>query len=158
MLYRAELGWQIWLIPAPNRTALMSEWGDLEDIYPWLLEQQQHYHCLKTDHELNKEQFLLARDRVKALAEMKPKVEPHLNQEIKPEQEQQRDVLTSITANFNSAPLPEPTVVIPLQVQQEADNIVLEANPSAFKQPEQATTVEIKATVPCQRHPRQLLV
>lgn len=148
MLYRAELGWQIWLIPAPNRTALMSEWGDLEDIYPWLLEQQQHYHCLKTDHELNKEQFLLARDRVKALAEMKPKVEPHLNQEIKPEQEQQRDVLTSITANFNSAPLPEPTVVIPLQVQQEADNIVLEANPSAFKQPEQATTVEIKATVP----------
>ena len=154
MLYRAELGWQIWLIPAPNRTALMSEWGDLEDIYPWLLEQQQRYQCLKTDHELNKEKFMLARDRVKALAEIKPKVESHLHQDIAPvQQEQQRDVLTSLTQNFNPAPLHEHIAVIPLLMQQEADDLTLEQKPAALEQQEISTAVEMKVTAPSPTQP-----
>jgi hypothetical protein len=54
-LYDAEKGWQIWLIPSANRTALVSEWGDLEEIYHWMLAQQQIYSCLHTDHELKQQ-------------------------------------------------------------------------------------------------------
>ena len=53
MLYHARTGWQIWLIPAENRSALLSEFQDLEQTYRWLLEQQQQYNCLKIDAELN---------------------------------------------------------------------------------------------------------
>ena len=44
--------WQIWIIPAPHRTALISEWGNFAECYDWLLEQQQLYQCLETDREL----------------------------------------------------------------------------------------------------------
>lgn len=43
--------WQIWMIPAPSRTALISEWGKFADCYDWLLKQQQLYQCLETDQE-----------------------------------------------------------------------------------------------------------
>ncbi len=36
-------GWQTWLIPAADRTALLSEFQDLEQVYHWMLEQQQQY-------------------------------------------------------------------------------------------------------------------
>ena len=52
ILYDPQLGWQIWLIPAANRTALISEWDNLENAYHWMLQQQQDYGCLKTDYEL----------------------------------------------------------------------------------------------------------
>ena len=58
ILYHAKNGWQIWLIPAPNRTALVSEWGYLEDIYHWMLAQQKIYSCLQTDHELKQHALL----------------------------------------------------------------------------------------------------
>ncbi|MGE8685427.1 MAG: hypothetical protein ACN6OV_13330 [Acinetobacter sp.] len=50
-LHQARV-WQIWMIPAPNRTALISEWGNFAECYDWLLEQQQLYQCLETDREL----------------------------------------------------------------------------------------------------------
>lgn len=59
ILYHPQLGWQIWLIPAAKRTALISEWGNLEDAYQWMLQQQQNYNCLKTDHELKQIQALI---------------------------------------------------------------------------------------------------
>ena len=59
ILYRPTQGWQIWLIPAPNRSALISNWGNLDDIYHWMLEQQQRYSCLKTDDELKQKPVLL---------------------------------------------------------------------------------------------------
>ena len=52
ILYQPRAGWQIWLIPAATRTALLSEFQDLEQVYRWMLQQQQQYHCLKTDAEL----------------------------------------------------------------------------------------------------------
>ena len=57
ILHRANLGFQIWYIPAPNRTALMSDWDGLEQNYAWMLEQQEIYHGLKTDVELNQAIF-----------------------------------------------------------------------------------------------------
>lgn len=45
--------WQIWLIPAPQRTALISDWGNFEDNYAWMLAMQKQYHCLSTDAELD---------------------------------------------------------------------------------------------------------
>lgn len=51
-LYHSKKGWQIWLIPAANRTALISEWTDIEQSYAWLLHQQTLSTCLKTDLEL----------------------------------------------------------------------------------------------------------
>lgn len=52
-LHDPKRGWQIWLIPAPQRTALISEWNlDIEQSFSWLLHQQQLSSCLKSDHEL----------------------------------------------------------------------------------------------------------
>jgi hypothetical protein len=53
ILHRANLGFQIWYIPAPHRTALISDWDGLEQNYAWMLEQQEIYAALKTDAELN---------------------------------------------------------------------------------------------------------
>lgn len=53
ILYQADLGYQIWYIPAPRRAALMSDWDGLEQNYEWMLEQQELYHGLKTDAELS---------------------------------------------------------------------------------------------------------
>ncbi|MGQ9375187.1 hypothetical protein ACUM6W_15285 [Acinetobacter tandoii] len=55
ILHRANLGFQIWYIPAPNRTALLSDWDGLEKNYAWMLKQQEIYAALKTDAELNQE-------------------------------------------------------------------------------------------------------
>ncbi|MCJ8162841.1 hypothetical protein [Acinetobacter zhairhuonensis] len=55
ILYQADLGYQIWYIPAPRRAALISDWDGLEQNYEWMLEQQEIYHGLKTDAELSVE-------------------------------------------------------------------------------------------------------
>ncbi|TCB64546.1 hypothetical protein E0H81_08610, partial [Acinetobacter terrestris] len=69
ILYHPAQGWQIWLIPAPNRSALISQWGNLDDIYQWMLEQQQRYNCLKTDDELRQKPVLLEKPLVPTLTE-----------------------------------------------------------------------------------------
>jgi hypothetical protein len=51
-LHPPREGWQIWLIPAPGRTALISAWGSFEQCYAWLLEQQKHYACLRSNAAL----------------------------------------------------------------------------------------------------------
>ncbi len=60
ILYQPRAGWQIWLIPAADGTALLSEFQDLEQVYRWMLEQQQQYHCLQTDAELKQAAVLEA--------------------------------------------------------------------------------------------------
>ena len=60
ILYQPRAGWQIWLIPAADRTALLSEFQDLEQVYRWMLQQQQQYHCLQTDAELKQAAVLEA--------------------------------------------------------------------------------------------------
>lgn len=60
ILYQPRADWQIWLIPAADRTALLSEFQDLEQVYRWMLEQQQQYHCLQTDAELKQAAVLEA--------------------------------------------------------------------------------------------------
>ena len=52
MLYRPRQGWQMWLIPAKYKTALLSEWGPIQSSYAWLEEQISEYHCLETDEIL----------------------------------------------------------------------------------------------------------
>ena len=52
LLHDHELGWQVWMIPAKQRTALLSEWGNFSDCYDWLIEQQQLYKCLISDTDL----------------------------------------------------------------------------------------------------------
>lgn len=52
LLHEPKKGWQIWLIPAPQRTALISDWGNLPETLIWLEEQQDHYQCLTKDKEL----------------------------------------------------------------------------------------------------------
>ncbi|MCO8047639.1 hypothetical protein [Acinetobacter towneri] len=64
ILYQLRAGWQIWLIPAADRTALLSEFQDLEQVYRWMLEQQQQYHCLQTDAELKQAAVLEAAQTV----------------------------------------------------------------------------------------------
>lgn len=61
-LFDQQRGWQIWLIPAPNRTALISEWTDIEQSYHWLLQEQQQAHCLKTDAALKASAVVLSLD------------------------------------------------------------------------------------------------
>ncbi|TCB49024.1 hypothetical protein E0H80_13675 [Acinetobacter sp. ANC 4779] len=75
ILYHPAQGWKIWLIPAPNRSALISVWGNLAEIYQWMLEQQQRYSCLKTDDELRQKAVLLERH----LAPILTQTETHLN-------------------------------------------------------------------------------
>lgn len=75
ILYHPAQGWKIWLIPAPNRSALISVWGNLDEIYQWMLEQQQRYSCLKTDDELRQKAVLLERH----LAPISTQTETHLN-------------------------------------------------------------------------------
>ncbi len=64
ILYQPRAGWQIWLIPAADRTALLSKFQDLEQVYRWMLEQQQQYHCLQTDAELKQAAVLEAAQTV----------------------------------------------------------------------------------------------
>lgn len=64
ILYQPRAGWQIWLIPAADRTALLSEFQDLEQVYRWMLEQQQQYHCLQADAELKQAAVLEAAQTV----------------------------------------------------------------------------------------------
>jgi hypothetical protein len=64
ILYQLRAGWQIWLTPAADRTALLSEFQDLEQVYRWMLEQQQQYHCLQTDAELKQAAVLEAAQTV----------------------------------------------------------------------------------------------
>lgn len=70
ILYQADLGYQIWYIPAPRRAALISDWDGLEQNYEWMLEQQELYHGLKTDAELslqaveNTKSFKISKKRI----------------------------------------------------------------------------------------------
>lgn len=59
LLYGGKKGWQCWVIPAPNRTALISDWCKLEETYSWLEEQQNIYQCLVGDDELKNRAAIL---------------------------------------------------------------------------------------------------
>jgi hypothetical protein len=59
LLHDPEKGWQIWLIPAPHRTALISDWASLPETQIWLEEQQEIYHCLTKDSELAAKAIML---------------------------------------------------------------------------------------------------
>ncbi len=113
ILYHAENGWQIWLIPMSNRTALVSEWGDLEDIYHWMLEQQQIYNCLQTDHEL-KQHALLEHQQVKGLTE----TDLNLLMHIAPEQDQ-TDTLDGIDQAIASLDSQQQSIAMDSPVQQD---------------------------------------
>jgi len=69
ILYIPQQGWQIWLIPAANRMALISGWGDLHEAYHWMLQQHHNYGCLKTDYELKQIQNLTVPKITNVLAE-----------------------------------------------------------------------------------------
>ena len=121
ILYDAEKGWQIWLIPTANRTALVSEWGYLEEIYHWMLAQQQIYSCLQTDHEL-KQQALLEHQRVKAWTEAEKNLK--LSMHIAAEQHQ-----IDTADDIDQSPVmldPQPqTMVINSLIQQNESHAAL---------------------------------
>lgn len=66
-LFHPNRGWQTWLIPAENRTALISEWTDIEQSYAWLLQEQQLLNCLKTDNDLKASAAVLSLDDAEIL-------------------------------------------------------------------------------------------
>ena len=72
LLYAGKQGWQCWLIPAPNRTALISEWSQLADTYTWLEEQQDIYHCLHSDESLKAKAAILKESQALNVAKAKP--------------------------------------------------------------------------------------
>ena len=45
LLYEPQAGWQIWLLQMPNQKLLISENGELEEVYAWLVAQQLKYQC-----------------------------------------------------------------------------------------------------------------
>lgn len=47
LLYEPSEGWQIWLLQMPNQTLLISDSGELESVYAWLVSQQMKYQCFK---------------------------------------------------------------------------------------------------------------
>lgn len=59
LLHQPRRGWQMWLIPAKNRTALISEWGNIQASYDWLEEQVEIYECLIPDEVLKTQGALL---------------------------------------------------------------------------------------------------
>ena len=45
LLYEPQQDWQIWLLQMPNQKLLISENGELEEVYAWLVAQQLKYQC-----------------------------------------------------------------------------------------------------------------
>lgn len=45
LLYEPDEGWQIWLLQMPNQTLLISDSGELETVYAWLVTQHMKYQC-----------------------------------------------------------------------------------------------------------------
>lgn len=74
LLYGGKKGWQCWLIPAPHRTALISEWCPLEDTYTWLEEQQNIYACLASDEELKSKAAVLKTSQATVSVKAQPRV------------------------------------------------------------------------------------
>ena len=62
LLYERKKGWQVWFIPAKNRTALISDWGTLHDGYDWLEELLKTYPNLQTDEQVRQNIVLLERE------------------------------------------------------------------------------------------------
>lgn len=59
LLFHDRLGWQIWMIEIPNYTLLISDWGKLEDVYAWMIEEQKSFPCLKSNqNEPHKRKYL----------------------------------------------------------------------------------------------------
>ena len=50
LLYEPSEGWQIWLLQMPNRTLLISDSGDLDTVYAWLVRQQMKYQCFDSSN------------------------------------------------------------------------------------------------------------
>ena len=51
LLYEPEDGWQIWLLQMPNQKLLISDSGELEEVYAWLVTQQMKYQCFVPEPE-----------------------------------------------------------------------------------------------------------
>jgi hypothetical protein len=50
LLYEPDEGWQIWLLQMPNQTLLISDSGELDTVYAWLVAQQLKYACFDLNH------------------------------------------------------------------------------------------------------------
>ena len=130
ILYRPAQGWQIWLIPAPNRSALISHWGSLDDIYHWMLEQQQRYSCLKTDDELKQKPVLLEQPITPTLTETETETETNLNLSTPAIQEQnQISELGLIKSQVDNLHAPELTTTLDSLVQQGDAQVMNELPP-----------------------------
>ena len=141
ILYHAQKGWQIWLIPTPNRTALVSEWGYLENIYHWMLAQQQIYICLQTDHEL-KQHALLEHQRVKALTE----TDLNLLIDLLPKQNQ-TDIPDSLNQAIETLDSDQQIIAIDSKVQHDELHAALHPErPSICNDQSQETPVSATLT------------
>ena len=106
MLYRPRYGWQMWLIPAKNKSALISEWGPIQASYEWMEEQIQLYQCLMTDEQLKAQVAVLSQQKLTRFAS------PPLLEPIEPIIEQVIDVPADVPMlEVAPAPIPEPIVV-----------------------------------------------
>ncbi|WP_347453245.1 hypothetical protein [Acinetobacter thermotolerans] len=77
-LHDPKRGWQIWLIPSPNRQALVSEWADIEQSFKWLLHQQELSSCLKTDMELQAAATTLSLEMIEDSSPA-PSIDPYIS-------------------------------------------------------------------------------
>lgn len=146
ILYQPRAGWQIWLIPAADRTALLSKFQDLEQVYRWMLEQQQQYHCLQTDAELKQAAVLEAAQTVTIeAAQTQPifaTVDPEENKTADPPI--QFDFITDHIATEEVASSDTPVLDVAkdeLTIEPTADQTIISNATLDITQPD-ATTID----------------
>ena len=146
ILYHPATGWQIWLMTASKGIAITSQWGDLDDIYPWLLEQQSIYHCLKTDVQLK--QPLMNIEAVFQPTETETETETDLNLSIQTTQEKSEHVHSSqIQQSVSLSDLSKKSQPIDLTTfQQQADSdTAIESHPIVHSLTPNSTEIPITA-------------
>ena len=53
LLFHIDLGWQIWIMQQPSCILLISDWGALNDVYAWLIEEQHDEPVLTPDEGIS---------------------------------------------------------------------------------------------------------
>ena len=130
-LHSLQEGWQIWLIPAPNRTALISDWGNFEEGYAWLLKMQKHYTCLLSDSELETQSVTLSNileseiqppttTYSAEITSITPSTDQSIIETLTPDVDQYTDTFeTTFPSHGEKSSAPEPDESAPLHISAE---------------------------------------
>ncbi|MGE8561215.1 MAG: hypothetical protein ACN6NJ_09750 [Acinetobacter sp.] len=142
ILYSPQQGWQIWLTPEPNRNALISEWGDLDDIYQWMLDQQQLYNFLKTDYELKQKLLILEQPVIPTLTETE--TEKNRNSSTPAAQQQNQAHKSSLLSSQVDLAHPQEHIAVINSSLQPNNQHRINPLPSIFENIPQTITAIVK--------------